>query len=170
MVRRVRVLSADRNSENPVSQRHLIASRWRDPDSNRGHHDFQDSAQKSLTRRNPCIRAGCLSESIIDGLPLFADFYEAIGYRDHSGYPNARATATPPRSWRLPCPGHIEHVPQGCGLPQQHLRQPVDAARARSKHSSRSTRSRTSSTRRAGSCTAMSSPVRCCSCSPRRRC
>jgi hypothetical protein len=31
---------------------------WRDPDSNRGHHDFQDSTRKSLTRRNPCSGAG----------------------------------------------------------------------------------------------------------------
>jgi hypothetical protein len=32
-------------------------SEWRDPDSNRGHHDFQDSARKSLTRRKSLLRS-----------------------------------------------------------------------------------------------------------------
>jgi hypothetical protein len=51
-----------RKEENPDA---IGVSEWRDPDSNRGHHDFQDSARTfqdsartCLTSRNPCSGAG----------------------------------------------------------------------------------------------------------------
>jgi len=61
--------------------------RWRDPDSNRGHHDFQDSAQTSLTSRNPCIDAGSRGGGPHRGLPLFANSCDAVGYPGRRRYP-----------------------------------------------------------------------------------
>ena len=85
-------------------------SKWRDPDSNRGHHDFQDSAQGSLTRRNPCIDTGSRAERRARGLLLFATFRNRSGTRTAAGTQSdpivgQRSTAAMfASSWRSPAP------------------------------------------------------------------
>jgi len=73
-----------RKEENPDT---IGVFEWRDPGSNRGHHDFQDSAQESLTSRNPCGDGVLASSSATIGLPLFAIFCPTIGYSDRREYP-----------------------------------------------------------------------------------
>jgi hypothetical protein len=50
-------------------------ARWRDPDSNRGHHDFQDFARRSLTRRNPCSGAGFRTWRAIASILAISGFF-----------------------------------------------------------------------------------------------
>ena len=47
-----------RRRENPVTKRDFGRSRWRDPDSNRGHHDFQSSGLSWPEARNPRKTSG----------------------------------------------------------------------------------------------------------------
>jgi hypothetical protein len=52
-----------------------------------GHHDFQDSARKSLTGRNPCSEAGYGAPVPNGGSSLFAGFPHRIGYSNGREYP-----------------------------------------------------------------------------------
>jgi hypothetical protein len=62
---------------------------WRDPDSNRGHHDFQDSARKCLTSRNPCVALVSAAQVRMNRLSLFANVCGTIGYWVPREYPIA---------------------------------------------------------------------------------
>src|SRR5215203_7047100 len=67
-----RLAGAVREAVNPATMR---ASEWRDPDSNRGHHDFQSCGLGWPEARNPWKPSGWRLIRVPRRSPLFTSFY-----------------------------------------------------------------------------------------------
>ena len=76
--------------------------RWRDPDSNRGHHDFQYSARKSLTRRNPCADAGSRASDRRRLIGAICELFSRVWVPGPLRVPNATAVAARRAGGSLP--------------------------------------------------------------------
>jgi hypothetical protein len=90
----------DSASRNRTTCRRI--AEWRDPDSNRGHHDFQDLARKSLTRRNPCADAGSRAPERRRLIGAICELFSRVWVPGPLRVPNATAIAARRAGGSLP--------------------------------------------------------------------